>query len=662
MLMKIEAKEQRLRNIAIALGFIIIVLAIIISQNSNLNIPRSEVSNNNNPLSATSKEFSVKSFEDSQDFVSYLSSYKTSSYGYGITGNPLMTEGQAKAGNQETGMLPTGIPSQASQPSQLLEMPRYSLTNVQVLGVDEADILKVDSENAYFVNNGFLQLFKAYPATEFEKVSELQTSSGWQTWRLIYLKNKELIAISYKSIKAFDVSNIENPEELWALDLNDSYIDSRLVGNWLYVITSSNARYFHGCPIRTFGGVIPCNRIYYPVIPSQVDNIYTLTSISINTAKIKNSLSFTGNGRTIIYTSPKNFYVSYNMRKSYQDVLYYMLLNYGKELLPNNLVEKIKKLSTYDISEAAKSFETMRILQFYLQSLTQEQKEQFMSNLQKTITDHWDHISNYYDSTGIVKIGFDNGLLAIKSTGLVPGHLLNQFSMDEYEDTLRLATTLNNIVDSSKTTNSVYVLDKNLDILSSLKDFKQGETIYSVRFLRDRGYVVTFKRTDPLFVLDLSNPYNVKLAGSLEMLGYSSYLHPIDDYKLLGIGKEGSHVKVSLFDVSDPENPKELDRFIMQAYWSDVLNNHHAFLWDAANRIAAIPAGHSYYLFRINNDSITLKKLVNMGWSPLRAAYIDNFIYAFSNNQAAVVDEETFNVIKTLNIQTSRRWKVYEYE
>jgi uncharacterized secreted protein with C-terminal beta-propeller domain len=175
-------------------------------------------------------------------------------------------------------------------------------------------------------------------------------------------------------------------------------------------------------------------------------------------------------------------------------------------------------------------------------------------------------------------------------SGDVPGYLLNQFSMDEYQGNLRVATTV-----WEKNSNSLFILDPSMNITGSVENLAKGETIYSVRFIKDNGYVVTYRTMDPLFVFDLSDPKKPVLTGELEVPGFSSYLHPIGDDMLLGIGadtydiyrKDSSGkdvvigtrqggIKFSLFDISDKGKPKEISKYVVgdSGTWSEALNNH----------------------------------------------------------------------------------------
>ncbi len=174
------------------------------------------------------------------------------------------------------------------------------------------------------------------------------------------------------------------------------------------------------------------------------------------------------------------------------------------------------------------------------------------------------------------------------ASGAVEGRLLNQFAMSEHNGDLRVATTNDNwdrFGDQSEST--VYVLRPNgtdLQQISSIGGLGKGERIYAVRFLGDVGYVVTFRQIDPLYVLDLSDPTHPVLDGELKIPGYSAYLHPVGEGLLLGVGQDATlegrtqGTKLSLFDVSDPTNPREISSLPIGGY-SEVEWDHKAFLF-----------------------------------------------------------------------------------
>jgi len=139
--------------------------------------------------------------------------------------------------------------------------------------------------------------------------------------------------------------------------------------------------------------------------------------------------------------------------------------------------------------------------------------------------------------------------------------------------------------------NSVFVLDPNLNIIGELNDIAPTERIYSTRFVDDTLYMVTFRQVDPLFVIDLSDPTHPRIAGELEMPGFSNYLHPVDATHVLGIGSESNNVKVSLYDVSDPTAPVEQSKFVLDFSYSgsDAQYDHKAVLFDLEKELLVIP-------------------------------------------------------------------------
>ncbi|HSF85528.1 MAG TPA: beta-propeller domain-containing protein [Acidimicrobiia bacterium] len=187
------------------------------------------------------------------------------------------------------------------------------------------------------------------------------------------------------------------------------------------------------------------------------------------------------------------------------------------------------------------------------------------------------------------------------ASGAVPGHLLNQFSLSEHEGHLRVAVTEGSpwfCCSDEPSVSSVRILaaeDDELVEVGAVGDLGVDESIFGVRFVGDTGYVVTFRQTDPLYVIDLSNPAAPAVQGELKITGYSAYLHPVDDGLVLGVGQEATldgatiGTKVSLFDVSDPSDPREIDRWVQEQSSSAVEYDHKAFLYWAPERLAVVP-------------------------------------------------------------------------
>ncbi|QNM06107.1 beta-propeller domain-containing protein [Qiania dongpingensis] len=194
--------------------------------------------------------------------------------------------------------------------------------------------------------------------------------------------------------------------------------------------------------------------------------------------------------------------------------------------------------------------------------------------------------------TEILKLSYKDGQMEVSANKRFLGRLNDQFSLDQYQGHLRLVATVDDYQNGGET-NSLYVMDENLDIVGSIHNLAPGEQIYSARFMGDTGYFVTFRQMDPLFSVDLSDPENPKIMGELKITGFSSYLHFYESDKLLGIGREVNPrtgafegIKLSMFDIGDPYDVKELDKTVLEdADGTAVLNNHKAALIDVSKNL-----------------------------------------------------------------------------
>jgi len=186
------------------------------------------------------------------------------------------------------------------------------------------------------------------------------------------------------------------------------------------------------------------------------------------------------------------------------------------------------------------------------------------------------------------------------ASGAVKGFMLSQWSMSEYDGYLRVATTDSpdwwwDDLDSESFVKVLADRDGELVEVGSVGGLGEGERIYSVRFMGDVGYVVTFRQTDPLYTIDLSDPANPAVAGELKILGYSAYLHPVGDDLLLGIGQDATDegrtvgTQISLFDVSDPADPQRIQQYTLEHGSSEVEYDHHAFLYWEPTELAVVP-------------------------------------------------------------------------
>jgi inhibitor of cysteine peptidase len=436
-------------------------------------------------------------------------------------------------------------PSFAPAPSA----PDYSATNIQVAGVDEADIVKTDGEYIYLVSGNRTIIVKAYPPEQAQVLSEIELEG---TVVGIFINGDRLVVFEEETpyydyydlptvresyigdispetyIKVYDVSDRENPRLQRELSADGQYVSSRMIGDYAYVVINEPVYEQDdelNLPRIYFGGnetEIPATDIYYCDVS---DYYYMYTTImAINTQDDNQEPTY----ETILLGASSNLYVSLNN-------IYLTFPVWGR-----------------DVGDVGK--------------------------------------------TSVHRIHIDGDEIEYVASGEVPGMVLNQFSMDEYGDYFRVATTTH----EGRPRNHVYTLDMALNITGSLTDLAPGETIYSARFMGERGYLVTFKMVDPLFVIDLKDPYNPEELGYLKVTGYSDYLHPYDENHIIGIGKETTDagefawyqgVKISLFDVSNVSNPREISKLEMGDRGTDspVLRDHKAFLFDKARNLLVMP-------------------------------------------------------------------------
>lgn len=515
------------------------------------------------------------------------------------------------------------------------ETKNYSSTNVQVEGVDEDDVVKTDGEYIYKLNNNKIVIVKASPES-MQVASSIDIPKDYNV-RGLYLYGKYLISMGEMFSKndvttkavMYDISNKGNISKVRELEVSGSYVSSRMTGGRLYVVANKNINmslledgsdikpYYIDSVVNTKPITVNYDSIKY--MPEAVEpNFINMASLNLNNIDEKVVVeSFLGSGRSI-YASDKNIYVA---------------------------GVKLKE------SAAGKVY------------------------------------------TEIYKFELDAAGVKLAGQGEVPGTVLNQFSMDEADGYFRIATNEGGGVlymqrdlkapanSGGGLRNNLYVLDGNMNIKGKIEGIAPGERIYSVRFMGDRAYMVTFKLMDPFFVIDLKNPDTPKILGELKIPGFSNYLQPYDENHILGLGydtrlvEEGGTeraqtlgMKLALFDVSDVKNP--VQQFTVsiggRGTSSEALNNHKALLFSKEKGIIAFPVTEmSYdektgalnnffqgaYVYNLDlNNGFTLKgkithtdasdssggvmqqkKIMQSGYSINRIIYIDNTLYTLSN-------------------------------
>ena len=280
-----------------------------------------------------------------------------------------------------------------------------------------------------------------------------------------------------------------------------------------------------------------------------------------------------------------------------------------------------------------------------------------------------DYNSFWGTVTNITRFTVDGTRIAYSGGGMVQGSLLNQFSMDEYDGNLRVATT----EWRGDSLNSVYILDRNMDQIGSIENLAPGESIFSARFMGDIGYVVTFRQVDPLFVLDLSDPENPKVTGELKVPGFSNYLHPISQDILLGIGQDVDEetgiqqgIKLSLFDVSDSGKPREIKNLTLgdTGSYAEVLHNHKALMLKPEEELIAFDATLNTYSGKLAREAFNGLVVVKAskagdlqlvaeisnegiyGQNVKRPVYIGDILYYVMDDQIRAFHMDDFEEIK----------------
>lgn len=559
---------------------------------------------------------------------------------------------------------------------------RSSRTNVQVLGIDEPDIVKTDNASIYYSrqnqyrslrNDVLPQGTREMIALKYQQTSEtisvnalppsLMKIQGTllQSGEMLIL-NKVLVLFTNDNttgalqLVGYSIANPTAPKKLWELPFSNEAqkITARLYKNSIYLVTSTTPTLSRPCPMPLIQGKINvsvrCTDIYMPSSRPDADSVYSVLRINPQTGNVEKTISFVGQmGKTTVYMSPSSLYLSYEVQGNSIHILN-QFISENKGLFPQYMETKIQKLQDYDLLQSTKEVEMNSLLEQYVYGMDSGEKLKLENELNNAFKRFFIKYKRSFEYTGIVKINNDN--LTIQATGKVPGSALNQFSFDEWKGDLRVATTISGrnpyyMLGGNNTDeqiSDVYVLDRNLDIKGSVKDLGKTERIYSVRFIEDRGYIVTFRQTDPFYVLDLSNPNKPLVKGELKIPGYSSYLHPIDTHLVLGIGRE-SQVKLSLFDVTDPVNPKEVSRYDLTGeYYSEALGNHHAFLQDPKYKIFFLPGSRGGYIFSYEGKILNLVKAMESSIVK-RGLYLNDYFYIVTDLGITAYKEGTWDKV-----------------
>ncbi|MBN2422251.1 beta-propeller domain-containing protein [Candidatus Woesearchaeota archaeon] len=715
--------KTRKQNIAISMMVLALLIVTACKEltTQTQNIPQSQVHSGTYETFelSFSDKIKTKQFTSEKELNDFINQNSGGSYYYGglargmtnmMVEDMVMAESAAMAMEESTD---TGVAVQKSVGGE--DDWDYSETNVQVEGVDEADIIKTDGNYIYTVSEKTLFIIRAYPGEDAEIVSTIkldQRPSG------IFI-NEDYLAVFgdfydndfFKEIdftprygmtffNIYDIEDRENPELLKEYKFEGNYFRSRMAGDYIYLVTSTRP-YYRPIPMPvildgTTRSTVAVEDIYYFDIPYQNPVFVNIHAIDFDDLDEDiSSKSIAVESSQNMYMSHDNIYITYteyvNEYEIQQQIIMELLDPYVTES-DKLLIEKIKKTDNEILSKAEKDAKIFRIYESYASTLSSDELEEVEEKAEEMLRERLEEY-NHFEFTVINRINVDKDKIKPEANGKVPGHIINQFSMDENDNIFRIATTLNprwSRFEKQRTesTNNVYTLNMDLEILDELEGLAENEQIYSTRFIGERLYMVTFKQIDPFFVIDLSDPENIEELGKLKIPGFSRYLHPYDKDTIIGIGQDATEsgrtqgLKISLFDVSDVENPKEIAKYVSDSRYtqSTAMYEHKAFLFSKEKNLLVIPAyNYDYndpsenyngaFVFEITKDSIKLRGLIDHSqgeqkrWyqpSVERSLYIEEQLYTKSLGLLRINRIEDLGKVKNIELKyTNPNIKVY---
>ncbi|ACV12626.1 conserved hypothetical protein [Halorhabdus utahensis DSM 12940] len=544
------------------------------------------------------------------------------------------------------------------------DVERHSSTNVQEAGIDEPDWLKTTGERLYYSAQGEVMID---PVMEDDEVVDRRRYRTGRTHvfdtsdpgtpdrtavinasgRLLRTDDR-LVAFEHNRLVGYDVSEPADPREVWSHSLNGSVVSARLLNGTVYLLTETPVSP-GDCTIEPLGGEagITCTDVYRPGGQIDVDVTYTALSIDPGDGTVSETESVVGSaGTSAVYMSSDAMYLTYTQRTSRAEIAMAAL---EAAETPGWFDDRLAELRSYDLSTEARMTELRKLSQRWLSNMSDDQMERTRAGLENATDEFVMEHRRKLIQSGIVRIGTDGGL-AVDAVGSVPGVPLDQFSMDQHNGTLRIATTMPR-QSGTESVNDLYTLDSDsLERVGSVQGMGIDERVYSVRYVDETGYVVTYRQVDPFHVVDLSDPAEPEEVGTLELPGYSSYLHPVDDDHVLGVGREDRRVKAVLFDVSDPSDPTIDDTYYPEASWSAISESHHAFLLDSRHEVFFLPTSEGGTVVSYTDGSLTERTTVSVEGGAQRAAYIDDFLYFVGDEQLVVVDETDWSRTATVPV------------
>ncbi len=526
-------------------------------------------------------------------------------------------------------------------------------TNLQEEGVDESDILKHDGVHIFSADNSNGRIV----VTSFEKIAQqdyqILSNINMNDKNVVamYLQNNRLSVVSSKAyyysvdvaediaasssfyepsqsftLEIFNVSDINNITSIASYKLDGNYQDSRLIDGRLFLISQFSPNIQYEYP-----------KVYENSVCSQLDQneIYVICSAGdVAPCRPDSECAIVGQENCEYGSDYKEWYnndcnqYNYDANGAWKHD-YDNPIVVSENLIPSittngissNLVAPSKFYAPNKLDQRAN---ITSISSFNIEDGTRNETLSFLGNTHNYYAStsslylvsseyplYYDYL-HYKEQQMIYKFSLGDNM-AYVGRGFVDGWMLNQFSMSEKDDYLRVATTVGQTWWNSETINSVYTLknvDETLEVKGQLNGLgHEGETIRAVRFMGNRGFVVTFRQTDPLYTLDLSNPEAPKIVGELSIPGFSTYLHVVDENRVLSIGRNADaqgrqlELQFQLFDITDFASPRLVDKIQIgnENTYSEAEYNHKAFSYRESDLMFGVP--YRSYSYGENKDS-----------------------------------------------------------
>lgn len=535
--------------------------------------------------------------------------------------------------------------------------PDYSDTNTRTENVSEADIVKTDGEYIYCLNNKV-----GYSAEEYwnltitivkadgensEKVSvipvkeQLDKVARWElpidygNYEMMLYDDKLVVVCSnesYTVLLFYDITDKSAVKHENSLYIQGEYDSCRMVDGYLYVFAdryiedkvNEYGEYIGISMERTIKNIIPCSSqgdvpeedVY--ISKCEDFNMYHM----IGTVDMNNTSDFM-QVKAVLGSNSGTVYVSAN--------------------------------NIYYVSRVYEGYEDCKV----------------------------GEVIQCSDKSELIKLSYKDGFVEAAGRTVIDGEAGDEFAIDEYNGYLRMAVTVQRwngicaernveyfngsewiddkrkVIELSYMTNdqmsALYVLDEDLNVVGSIPNLKEDESVYGVRFDGDIAYVVTYRQMDPLFTIDLSDPTNPTVLGALKIPGFSTYLHKWDDNKLIGIGYDDDwQVKISTFDITDKTDVKETDVCYVDSYGTDALYNHKALFISSKNNLVGFMDNGGYYRIFSYVDGVLTEvietEIEDYIGNDVRGLYIGEYIYIAAENNGVYVyrmnDYEMLTVIK----------------